>query len=79
MAKEIEKIGSKTFYKLAYGSTASITEHRNGTATLKICDYLGRTVQRTTHKSFNGARISLGKYESWGKKYELRKDIRNKT
>ena len=64
MVVEKEKVGNKTYYELSYKTTASITEHRNGTATLKVCDYLGRTVQKTTHKSFKGARISLGKYES---------------
>ena len=63
MVIEKERVRNKTYYELSYKGTASITEHRNGTATLKICDYLGRTVQKTTHKSFRGARISLGNYE----------------
>lgn len=63
MILEERKERNKTFYKLFYGSTATITEHRDGTATLKIWIYTGKLVQNTTHKSFKGAKISLGKYE----------------
>ena len=59
----------KTYYKDFYGSTASITEHKDGTATLKICDPYGKRVFRATFTSLRGAKISLGKQgDCWTKR-----------
>ena len=51
----------KTYYRDAYGCTASITEHRDGTATLRVCDPYGKQVFRATFTSAKGAKISLGR------------------
>lgn len=51
----------KTYYRDFYGSTASVTEHKDGTATLKICDSYGKQVFRATFTNIRGAKISLGK------------------
>lgn len=51
----------KTYYRDSYGCTASITEHRDGTATLRVSDPYGKRVFRATFKSLRGAKISLGK------------------
>ena len=59
----------KTYYRDFYGSTASITEHKNGTATLRICDPYGKQVFRATFTSVRGAKISLGKQgDCWTKR-----------
>lgn len=50
----------KTYYKLAYGGTASITEHRDGTATLTFADHLGRRT-RTKCKSKTSAKRTLSR------------------
>ena len=59
----------KTYYRDAYGCTASITEHKNGTATLKISDPYGKRIFRATFTSLRGAKISLGKQsDCWTKR-----------
>lgn len=40
----------KTYYKDFYGSTASITEHRDGTATLKICSGMKKINKKYKNK-----------------------------
>lgn len=39
----------KAYYKLAYGGSASITEHRDGSATLVFCS--GYTREERTYRS----------------------------
>lgn len=51
---------SKTYYKLMYGGTASITEHRDGTATL-VTAYMGNR-KRTKCKSKTSAKRTLSRY-----------------
>lgn len=59
----------KTYYLDFYGNTASITEHRDGTATLRVCDPYGKRVFRATFTSIRGAKISLGKQsDCWTKR-----------
>lgn len=45
------------YYKTIYGATASITEHRDGTATLKTCVAGKRTTKK--YKSYKSA------YAAW--------------
>lgn len=59
----------KTYYKDSYGCTASITEHKDGTATLRISDPYGRKIFRATFTSVRGARISMGRQsDCWTKR-----------
>ena len=51
----------KLYYK-SYGTTASITSHRNGTATLKMS--CGPFKFKKTYKSLQGAKIAYGKFSS---------------
>lgn len=46
-----------TYYKDFCGATASITEHRNGTATLRVMAGLTRTVKKYKNKK--------SAYEAW--------------
>lgn len=41
----------KTYYTTAYGGTASITEHRDGTATLVVCAGFARETVRCKSKT----------------------------
>lgn len=45
------------YYKTIYGATASITEHKDGTATLKTCVAGKRTTKK--YKSYKSA------YAAW--------------
>ena len=59
----------KTYYRDFYGSTASITEHKDGTATLRICNAYGKQVFRATFKTVRGAKISMGRQgDCWTKR-----------
>lgn len=59
----------KTYYRDSYGCTASITEHRDGTATLRICDPYGHRIFRATFTSVRGAKISMGRQsDCWSKR-----------
>ena len=60
--KVTEKVGNTTYYKLDYGTSASIAEHRNGTATLRIKLYTGQLVENKKYNSIRGAKIALGKW-----------------
>lgn len=52
----------KIYYK-SYGVTASITPHRNGTATLKMsCGPYFKF--KKTYKSLQGAKIAYGKFSN---------------
>ena len=44
----------KTTFK-DYGCTATITNHRDGTATLKIKAYTGKVVHNKVHASYKAA------------------------
>ena len=58
----------KTYYRDFYGCTACITEHKDGTATLRISDPYGKRVFRATFTSLRGAKISMGKQsDCWTK------------
>ena len=58
----------KTYYKDAYGCTASIQPRRDGTARLIIRDPIGRIVVRRPYVSDKGARIAMGKFgDEWKK------------
>lgn len=50
---------SKRYYRDIYGATASIEEHRDGSATLRAQAGLARTVKR--YSSSKGARIAMGR------------------
>ena len=49
----------KKYYKDFYGCTASIEEHRDGSATLRMV--AGNTRTEKTYKSVRGARVAMGK------------------
>lgn len=49
-------------YLGSYGSSASITEHRDGTATLRIRIYSGKLVKNSTHKNFAAARAAMRRF-----------------
>lgn len=49
----------KKYYRDFYGASASITEHRNGTATLVV--FCAGKRERKTYKSVRGAKIAMGK------------------
>ena len=49
----------KTYYKTSYDGTASITEHRDGTATLVVCAGLVRETVRC--KSVTSAKRALSR------------------
>lgn len=49
-----------------YGSSASITEHGDGTATLRIRLGSGRLVKNSTHKNLNAARSAMQRFgDGW--------------
>ena len=54
--------GMKRYYKTIWygGATATITKHRDGTATLSISGAGGKHLK--TYKTERGARVALGKY-----------------
>ncbi len=52
----------KTYLKGDYGTTASITDNKDGTARLVIRRYDGHKVQDTTHKSHAGALASWRRF-----------------
>lgn len=39
----------------SYGCSASIAEHRDGTATLKVRDSFGKLIRNSEHKNFKAA------------------------
>ena len=45
-----------------YGTTATITDHRDGTATLKIKIYTGKVVHNKVHKSHKAAVVAWKRY-----------------
>lgn len=49
-----------TYYKDFCGATASITEHKDGTATLTVC--INGKKKRSVHKTRNAA------YQAWNRK-----------
>lgn len=51
----------KTYYK-EYGATASITDQKDGSATLVIRDHLGRKVHNKTHASRKAAYAAWRRY-----------------
>ena len=51
----------KRYFKSIYGATASIMQHRDGTATLTVC--CGGKRSRKTYNTARGARVALG---TWG-------------
>ena len=56
----------KKFFRDPYGSTASLMNHRDGSATLTVCTYRGNQVFRRSYDTERGARIALGMYSpSW--------------
>lgn len=58
----------KTYYRDAYGCTASIEHRKSGTAKLIIRDPIGRVVVKRPYVSDNGARIAMGKFgDCWHK------------
>lgn len=60
----------KTYYHDSYGCTASITEHKDGTATLRISDPYGKRIFRATFTSLRGAKISMGRQsDCWTEKH----------
>ena len=52
---------AKTFYELAYGGTASIQEHRDGTATLRMTSTYGK-IERRVCKSVTSAKRTLSRW-----------------
>ena len=64
----------KTYYRDAYGCTASIEPRKNGTAKLIIRDPIGRVVVTRPYISDKGARIAMGKFgDCWKKTGEEKK------
>ena len=49
----------KTYYKTAYGGTASITEHRDGSATLTVA--VGMSREKVKCKSVTSAKRALSR------------------
>lgn len=49
----------KRYYKDFYGCTASIEEHRDGSATLRMV--AGNTKTKKTYKTVHGAKVAIGK------------------
>ena len=56
----------KHYYRDFYGASASIEEHRNGSATLRT--YCAGQRTKKTYSSFRGARIAMGKMSDCWKK-----------
>lgn len=51
----------KRYYKTAYDGTASITEHRDGTATLVVCGRFGQVEERVRCKTVTSAKRALSR------------------
>lgn len=52
----------KTYYKIAYGGTACIAEHRDGTATLTFWNQFGQRDDCIKCKSRTSARRTLSRH-----------------
>ena len=61
----------KRFFTDFYGSTASITEHRDLSATLKIADAHGKPVFGKVYGSYTAARRALSRYGDCWKEKEV--------
>jgi len=49
----------KKYYKDVYGCTASVEEHRDGSATLRMV--AGNTKTKKKYKTVHGAKVAMGK------------------
>ena len=52
----------KTYHKSFYGTTASITDNRDGTARLIVRDQYGRKVKDSIHKNRKAALAAWYRY-----------------
>lgn len=52
----------KTFFKDLCGTTASVTDHRDGTATLRIKLPTGKLVHNNVHKNHKAALAAWRRY-----------------
>ena len=58
----------KQYYRNIYGSTASITINRDGTAKLVVKDGHGETVQNKAYQTERGAKAAMNRYgDCWRK------------
>ena len=59
----------KRYFKSIYGASASIEQHRDGTATLRL--FVAGKRFRKTYNTTHGARVALG---TWGDFEEVKGD-----